>query len=528
MNEITELSLLKNRYICLNKIGEGSYASTWLVLDILTKNYYVAKIHFGKDYRVGKKESFLYRLFHQNNFQHIPNYIDSFDIGVLDKVHEVIEDNDKQYEDKYHCLIIEFVGTSLFDIQKSSYALSYGDVMRILYPIVECLVKFHTHRFIHGDVKLENILVCTDNTPKLIEQILCYSTEDLKTLITDDVFETYNNIKDVIKNKKPKIYFEEGEFDIPELDTNSDCLLYTSRDPDVKYFLGDMDDDKGIVSDDEETMSSSDSSEYTEDSDNTESYEDEEESDGSETSSENQNYGFHDTYNSESKFTCFCSYCIERHPNDQQCENEECLCKTNASDKPQHYGLNNVKLADMGLTVHSIYRKRRSVQTCYYQAPEIILGLPYNEKSDMWALGCNIVELLQGELLFNPDEDENFERNHLALITEFCGNIPRHMIEESPRKKRYFNLKTMTLKGDYEYKIENFIDNKIEKLFEIQKLSEKDDEKYPKCISVRKEIRRNFTELITGLLKVDPRERLDSNSVMEMLERWKQIYFQTT
>ena len=39
------------------------------------------------------------------------------------------------------------------------------------------------------------------------------------------------------------------------------------------------------------------------------------------------------------------------------------------------------------------------LQTEYYRAPEIILGKKYNEKIDIWSIGCVIVELITGNLL---------------------------------------------------------------------------------------------------------------------------------
>ena len=38
-----------------------------------------------------------------------------------------------------------------------------------------------------------------------------------------------------------------------------------------------------------------------------------------------------------------------------------------------------------------------------YRSPEVILSLGWNEKSDVWSMGCILMELYVGELLFgNP------------------------------------------------------------------------------------------------------------------------------
>ena len=39
------------------------------------------------------------------------------------------------------------------------------------------------------------------------------------------------------------------------------------------------------------------------------------------------------------------------------------------------------------------------VQSRSYRAPEVILGLPYGQKVDVWSLGCILAELLSGAVL---------------------------------------------------------------------------------------------------------------------------------
>ena len=45
------------------------------------------------------------------------------------------------------------------------------------------------------------------------------------------------------------------------------------------------------------------------------------------------------------------------------------------------------------------------IQSRFYRAPEIILGIPYTSAIDMWSLGCILAELNSGYPLF-PGENE--------------------------------------------------------------------------------------------------------------------------
>lgn len=63
----------------------------------------------------------------------------------------------------------------------------------------------------------------------------------------------------------------------------------------------------------------------------------------------------------------------------------------------------NVKICDIGsgMIVDEIDSFR--VGTIPYIAPELILGIPYDTKIDVWSLGCLLFELLTNECLFDPD-----------------------------------------------------------------------------------------------------------------------------
>jgi len=81
------------------------------------------------------------------------------------------------------------------------------------------------------------------------------------------------------------------------------------------------------------------------------------------------------------------------------------------------------------------------IQSRFYRAPEILLGIPYTYAIDMWSLGCILIELYQGFPIF-PGENE---KEQMGLIMELRGVPPINLIEEATRKDLFFDKNLMPL-----------------------------------------------------------------------------------
>ena len=66
----------------------------------------------------------------------------------------------------------------------------------------------------------------------------------------------------------------------------------------------------------------------------------------------------------------------------------------------------DVKLIDFGSSCFNYKSGFTYVQSRFYRAPEIVIGLPYNQGADMWSFGCIMAELTTGRPLL-PAQDEN-------------------------------------------------------------------------------------------------------------------------
>jgi len=100
----------------------------------------------------------------------------------------------------------------------------------------------------------------------------------------------------------------------------------------------------------------------------------------------------------------------------------------------------SIKISDLGTCLLLKSLRYREIQTRHYRAPEVILRLKYDEKCDLWSIGCCLYELLTGKVLFNPDETRTIscDRFHICDFISKLGMIPSTMIETSPRRDTFF------------------------------------------------------------------------------------------
>ena len=86
-----------------------------------------------------------------------------------------------------------------------------------------------------------------------------------------------------------------------------------------------------------------------------------------------------------------------------------------------------IKIIDFGNATYDDEHHSSIINTRQYRGPEVVLELGWNERSDIWSLGCIIMELYTGELLFGTHE--NLE--HLALMERILGPMPVHLLSSA-------------------------------------------------------------------------------------------------
>ncbi|KAI4495963.1 hypothetical protein M0802_008178 [Mischocyttarus mexicanus] len=94
-----------------------------------------------------------------------------------------------------------------------------------------------------------------------------------------------------------------------------------------------------------------------------------------------------------------------------------------------------VKVIDFGSASHvSKAVCNTYLQSRYYRAPEIILGLPYCEAIDMWSLGCVVAELFLGWPLYPGSS----EYDQIRYISQTQGLPTEHMLNNASKTTKFF------------------------------------------------------------------------------------------
>ena len=100
-------------------------------------------------------------------------------------------------------------------------------------------------------------------------------------------------------------------------------------------------------------------------------------------------------------------------------------------------------VVDLGNACWTHKHFSEDIQTRQYRSPEVLLGHKYDTSADMWSLGCMVFELLTGDLLFDPREGMDYDRDedHLAMFQELLGKMPKKIACNGKYSKNFFNRK---------------------------------------------------------------------------------------
>jgi dual specificity tyrosine-phosphorylation-regulated kinase 2/3/4 len=96
--------------------------------------------------------------------------------------------------------------------------------------------------------------------------------------------------------------------------------------------------------------------------------------------------------------------------------------------------INDVRLIDFGSSCLKGHQTYEYIQSRFYRAPEVILGIPYGPPVDIWSFALVIVEMLIGRPVFPGDD----EKEQINMYMEVFGAPPRDLIAGASRRRLFF------------------------------------------------------------------------------------------
>jgi len=96
-----------------------------------------------------------------------------------------------------------------------------------------------------------------------------------------------------------------------------------------------------------------------------------------------------------------------------------------------------LKVVDFGSSCYEKESQHHStyVQSRFYRAPEVILGVPYGGCIDMWSFGCMLAEFCMNKVLFAGWN----EVDQLQRVMEVLGVPPEAVLERAARRRMFFH-----------------------------------------------------------------------------------------
>ena len=482
--------VLLERYIIMQKLGFGHFSTTWLALDIKFGNYVAIKIQKSAQQYIDAAYDEVEILQELTNHNFDPIWIKSLKDYYKNEPEKLKEIENIEHtkivqllnsfiyygqNGKHFCMVFEIVGVTLLDlIKRYNYKGIPLPFIRIITKQILIGLDF-LHRIcniIHTDLKPENVLVClTKEELKTIQETghleleksekkkndknnnkMDESQSDLnstmsKSSISGKQLRRKRNrikkreikklekmglspkeidikLKEIMEKKEENLRKENNEIiddegDIEDYDIND--LIERPRIssiPKINLNINDKEEDKKNIYDFNMTEYSKKLKEYIKEKNkiiNDEIY--------------RKNMIIQNEMLSKAK---------------TDLEKSRILCQLKEKFNcrgPEITSSIEVKICDLGNACWSNHHFKNNIQTRQYRAPEVLLGINYNESVDIWSLGCMVFELATGDFLFEPRKGKKYTKDddHLAQIIELVGKMPKNFALSGSNSLKFFN-----------------------------------------------------------------------------------------
>ncbi|XP_044195963.1 homeodomain-interacting protein kinase 2-like [Thunnus albacares] len=177
----------------------------------------------------------------------------------------------------------------------------------------------------------------------------------------------------------------------------------------------------------------------------------------------------------------------------------------------------SVKLIDFGIACRTSAAGPEScVQTLWYRAPEVILGLAVSEAIDIWSLGLVVVELALGCPLYPAEQEYDL----MKFIVETQGQPAEHLLNCGSRSTSFFHKTSeqpWRFKSPEEFAAETGYHCEETRFFTLSSLD--DIEQMAARLMLRdmeeQNELQNLTELVKKMLQLDAHRRIKPAEVLQ-------------
>ena len=397
--------IVNDEYILVKYIGRGTFSRVWLVYDFILSKYFIFKIYLENDseeYILELKT--LQELKTKTNCKYNINY------------HGFLEHKFLNQSSICKILILPYLGLELTDLLSEKGDLSLRECKYIIKQILYGLVELHQQSILHTDLKMDNILSnyysdeneeFTDwfsslNISNHYKSILNFHTPD------EEVMKEYD------KSKRKKIKKKAKKKTITDL---SSFIKKQLSNYDIKIIgLSEIDfnnnPNNNYNNDKQEIISNL----------------------SKKTLDENENENDNITIDTITQNIDIESIDLKTHNN----------IDNNELDNKKIINICDLKftLTDYSNAAHI---DDIDFDSCYqirgYRSPEDIIGFEYSYKSELWAVGCILWDLLTNKYIFEPPLQGNSisrDRKQLALMEKYLGRMSKDLSLECERSYELF------------------------------------------------------------------------------------------